>query len=117
MLETQFELTESLRGSGYVAKPIVGRCGSNIALYSPDQELLSSTSGKFSRKDTIYQQLMMLPKLEEHYMQLCTFCVGGAYAGTCTRVDKTPVIKSESDIWPLRVLPDKLHVTLFGEDE
>jgi len=116
LLETQFELTESLRESGYVAKPIVGRCGSNIALYSPDQGLLSSTSGKFSGKDTIYQQLMMLPRLEEHYTQLCTFCVGGAYAGTCTRVDRDPVIKSESDIWPLRVLPDKLHATLFDDE-
>ena len=115
LLETQLELTESLKQSGYVAKPIVGRCGNNIALYSSEQELLSSTSGKFGRRDTVYQQLMMLPELEQHYIQLCTFCVGGAYAGACTRVDRDPVIKSESDIWPLRVLSDKLHVTLFEQ--
>ena len=109
LLESQFELTESLQREGYVSKPIVGRCGANITLYGQGKGVVAETGGKFDVKDTIYQQLSLLPKLSGHYAQLCSFWVAGSYAGACTRMDPSPVIKSESDIWPLVVVSDKLY--------
>lgn len=109
LLESQFELTESLRREGYVSKPIVGRCGANIKLYGQGAGVVAETGGRFDVKETIYQQLSLLPQLSGHYAQLCSFWVAGSYAGACTRMDQSPVIKSESDIWPLVVVSDKLY--------
>ena len=116
LLESQFELTPNLRQSGYVVKPIVGRCGANITLYEQDDTLMTKTAGQFDAREMIYQQMSMLPTLAGSHVQLCTFCVGGIYAGACTRVDHSPIIKSESDIWPLRVLSDRDHMLRVQED-
>ncbi|MCP5933946.1 glutathionylspermidine synthase family protein, partial [Klebsiella pneumoniae] len=87
-------------------KPISGRCGNNIDLISPHDEVLDQTSGQFVDRKNIYQQLWCLPKVDGKYIQVCTFTVGGNYGGTCLRGDDSLVVKKESDIEPLVVLKD-----------
>lgn len=110
LLECGFELTESLKASGYVAKPIVGRSGDNISIFGADNKVIARTEGRFDAQERIYQQLASLPKVGERYLQVCAFSVAGAHAGTCMRVDPTPVVAWNSDLWPLRVVDDEDHM-------
>lgn len=106
LLDTQFELTDELAAAGHVAKPIVGRCGQNIAIYDRNSALVTSTTGRFAERDMIYQQLFPLPKIGGMNVQLCSFSVGGTFSGACVRVDPSAIITTKSDILPLRVVPD-----------
>ncbi|MEQ9519288.1 MAG: bifunctional glutathionylspermidine amidase/synthase [Parvibaculum sp.] len=108
LLEASFELTDTLRENGYVAKPIVGRCGHNIKLVSAQDKVLAETGGAFDDRDMIYQALFKLPKHEGLNVQVCTFSVDGYDAGACVRCDPSLVIQSESDLLPLRVVPDEV---------
>ena len=106
LLETHFELTDGLAARGYVKKPIVGRCGGNIALVDSDARVLEETEGQFHDRDDIYQELFPLPEIGGLYTQVCTFTVDGIDAGACVRCDTSMVIRSHSDLLALRVVPD-----------
>lgn len=107
LLDTDFEVNDLLKQTGYAVKPIAGRCGSNIDLISAQDELLDQSSGKFVDRKNIYQQLWCLPNVDGKYIQVCTFTVGGNYGGTCLRGDDSLVVKKESDIEPLIVVKDR----------
>lgn len=106
LLDTDFVVNEELAQTGYAVKPISGRCGNNIDLINRHEEVLDQTHGQFVDRKNIYQQLWCLPKVDGKYLQVCTFTIGGSYAGAYLRGDDTLVIKKESDIEPLIVLPD-----------
>lgn len=111
LLNSSFDLTEDLQATGYVVKPIVGRCGSNIALFDEKNNLVEATQGSFDQQEKIYQQLFALPQIDNYYTQICTFSAAGVFAGSCTRVDKSMVINKDSDCMALRVIPDKYFLT------
>jgi len=106
LLESSYELTDGLRGKGYVVKPIVGRGGSNISIYDRNQELVAATSGDFESRDQIHQELFELPVVGGYNVQISTFSVSGKYAGSCARVDESAVIVVRSDNMPLRIVDD-----------
>ena len=112
LLEADFELTDSLLSSGYVTKPIVGRCGANISLFDESQKEIASTGGKFGEQTQIYQQLFPLAQLDGLYVQLCTFTAAGRYVGCGTRVDASMVINKDSDCLALRVIDNDEFLTL-----
>ena len=112
LLNSAFELSEELEATGYVEKPIVGRCGSNIRLVDQDQQVLDETEGQFAAQSMIYQQLFPLPKIAAHYVQICTFSAAGIYAGAGARVDPSPIIKSKSDCLALRFYDDSAFKAL-----
>ncbi len=106
LLKSTFELDDDLRATGYVVKPIVGRCGHNISIYDADENLITETAGNFEERDQIYQELFALPKLDGKNVQVCTFTASGTYAGACIRADAAGIITVDSDILPLRVVAD-----------
>ncbi|MEQ8860288.1 MAG: bifunctional glutathionylspermidine amidase/synthase [Pseudomonadales bacterium] len=106
LLDSAFELTDSLRTGGFVQKPIVGRCGANILMFDENQSVIEETSGNFEKRDQIYQALFPLPYLDGDYVQVCTFSAAGTYAGACLRIDPSAVITADSDMVALRVLDD-----------
>lgn len=106
LLDTDFEINDELRQTGYAVKPIAGRCGNNIGLVDHQDDILDETCGQFAHQENVYQQLWCLPKVAERYIQVCTFTVGGHYGGACLRSDPSLVIKKDSDIEPLWVLED-----------
>ncbi|MEQ5136323.1 bifunctional glutathionylspermidine amidase/synthase [Providencia alcalifaciens] len=106
LLDTDFEINDELRQTGYAVKPIAGRCGNNIGLVDHQNDILDETCGQFAHQENVYQQLWCLPKVAERYIQVCTFTVGGHYGGACLRSDPSLVIKKDSDIEPLWVLDD-----------
>jgi glutathionylspermidine amidase/synthetase len=110
LLESAFELTESIGRGGYVQKPIVGRCGANIRLLDEKHEVIEETSGQFDSTNQIFQQLFLLPSVAGRNVQVCTFSAGGTYAGACVRIDTSAVISSDSDIVALRHVSDAAHL-------
>jgi glutathionylspermidine amidase/synthetase len=113
LLNSQFELTADLLRSGYVEKPIVGRSGENIVIADTD-EVIDQTEGRFGDRKRIYQGLFRLPEVDGLNVQLCTFAVAGSFAGACVRVDRSLVIRGESDVMPLRIVPDAVYRKIKG---
>jgi len=107
LLESAYELTESLKHKGYVAKPIVGRGGANVSIIDRHDNVLAETSGKFADRDVIYQELFKLPFVGGYNVQVSTFSAAGRYAGACVRVDQSAVINMDSDNMPLRIVEDR----------
>jgi glutathionylspermidine amidase/synthetase len=103
LLNTSFELTPELVESGHVVKPIVGRCGANIKIIDQHQNILEEKTGAFDNRAQIYQQLFALPKINDLYVQVCTFTARGNYAGSGTRVDPSMIIGKDSDCLALQV--------------
>jgi glutathionylspermidine amidase/synthetase len=112
LLNTSFELTDELIATGYVSKPIVGRCGENIQLIDADNHILADKGGAFGEREVIYQQLFTLPKINDYYVQICTFTAAGHYAGGIVRVDPSMIISKNSDCMALRTLEDDAFLTL-----
>ncbi len=106
LLNSSFTLTDSLKASGYVVKPIVGRSGSNISLFDRDATLLEATSGRFENQNQMYQELFRLPVVGGYNVQVSTFTAAGTDAGMCLRVDASMVINDKSDNMPLRIVDD-----------
>jgi len=106
LLDSQLSLTDALGAKGYVAKPIAGRCGSNVSLVDRDSTVLDKTAGRFQHQDQMFQELWPLPSFEGQFVQVCTFTVSGWHAGTCLRADPSRVITSGSEVLPLRVVDD-----------
>ena len=103
LLNADFELNNELIKSGYVVKPIVGRCGANIQLIDQDHNILAEKLGVFDDREKIYQQLFPLPCINNLYVQICTFTAQGNYAGSGTRVDPSMIIGKDSDCIALQV--------------
>ncbi len=110
LLNTSFELSDELCQSGYVVKPIVGRCGANIRLVDANQNTLEDKGGVFADRTNIYQQLFPLPRLSDFYVQVSTFTAAGNYAGSGVRVDKSMIIDKDSDCMALRINDDEAFV-------
>jgi glutathionylspermidine amidase/synthetase len=112
LLDTRFDLSDELIATGYVTKPIVGRCGENIQLIDADNKILANKDGAFGEREVIYQQLFALPKINDYYVQICTFTAAGHYAGSIVRVDPSMIISKNSDCMALRTLDDDAFLTL-----
>lgn len=107
LLETSFVLPNRPKSSGYVMKPIVGRCGSNISIIGPDGKMVESTEGKFGSKEVIYQEYFTLPKVDSNYVQISSFSVSGFYSGCNVRINPSPIVVSGSDLPTLRIVDDQ----------
>lgn len=109
LLNADFVLSEDLKKTGYVVKPIVGRCGLNIQLVGRNDTILEETSGRFASNHQIYQQLFALPKIGGYYVQVSTFTAAGKYAGSGVRVDPSMIVGKQSDCMALRIVPDEAY--------
>lgn len=68
---------------------------------------VASTSGKFDDRDQIFQELFSLPNIDGLNVQIGTFTAGGSYSAASVRADASPIIRSDSDIHALRIVPDR----------
>jgi len=111
LLRAEFELSEEMRAGGemregYVSKPIVGRCGLNVEMYNPEGHVQAAAGGKFHHKDTIYQELRNLPRLDGKSVLICPWAVQGEFAGLVLRVDEGLITTVDSATECLRIVPD-----------
>ncbi|MBF0103918.1 MAG: glutathionylspermidine synthase family protein [Deltaproteobacteria bacterium] len=105
LLETQFALTQTLKQTGYIIKPIVGRCGANIQVIH-NNHLVLKTNGQFENQHNIYQQYFPLPVINGNNVQISTFTVSGSFAGAVARMNPTQIIEADSNLLSLRVVED-----------
>lgn len=110
LLNAAFTLTDEIRLNGYAQKPIVGRCGANIRLFDASDRIIEETPGQFDSPYQVFQELFPLPVFDGNSVQISTFTAAGIYAGSCVRVDRSKVIKNDSDIVTLRVVSDKEYL-------
>lgn len=106
LLHTDFVVNADLQASGYVSKPIVGRCGANIQVVNHSKDIIEEAGGEFAAQDQIYQALFPLPLVDGYYVQVCAFTAAGKYAGSCLRVDSSMIISKDSDCMALRFVSD-----------
>jgi glutathionylspermidine amidase/synthetase len=107
LLNTSYVLTDELRQTGYVVKPIVGRGGANITIFDRNATVRAETAGRFDQRDQVFQQLFALPRAGGDNAQISTFSAAGRYAGACVRIDRSDVITMESENIALRVVKDR----------
>jgi glutathionylspermidine amidase/synthetase len=108
LLHTTFEKpAPEMLQNGYVGKPITGRGGGNIALYDKEGQVLQQKSGKWDDDTYVYQELCLLPNLDGDRVQVCCFTTRNRFLGSVIRVDKNLIIDMDSDIYALRIVPDK----------
>ena len=106
LLNSSFDLSPEFVRAGYVAKPVTGRAGANVSLFGAQGELIEKTEGKWTEDTLVYQELSMLPKFDDDYVQFCTWAINGTYGGTVLRVDRSGIINMQSKVYPVRVVPD-----------
>jgi glutathionylspermidine synthase len=106
LLRSEWTLTPDLISTGYASKPIVGRQGLNITLVKSCGTVLSATSGKFSERDMIYQELFPPPQHDGHHALIGGWIIGGFYSGTGIREDTAIITSLDSPCPPLLVVRD-----------
>ncbi|CAF0718212.1 unnamed protein product [Adineta steineri] len=99
LLCSEWTLTDDLKRSGYVKKPIVGRCGHNVTLYDTNGEsVLDETQGKFTDRNCIYQKIFSLPKHDDYYAIFGSWIIHGLFAGFGIREDKRLITDADSPV-------------------
>jgi glutathionylspermidine synthase len=84
-----------------VKKPIVGHGGQNITLYGPGGDsVLAATTGHFSDRDSIYQDLISLKNTDGYYSIINSWIIRGYYAGFSVREDQNLIINNQSPMRP-----------------
>lgn len=108
LLESTWEPTEKMKVEGYVTKPIAGRVGENVTIHSAtDDSHDVKTGGRFAKYRNVYQEIALLPKLCDQYVQVNTWAVKGKFGATVLRVDTSPIINVASEAVCLRVVNDE----------
>jgi len=103
LLRAEWAPSAALCASGYARKPIVGRCGENIALCDGAGGTLDASAGRFADRDCVCQELFPLPAHDGYYPLLGVWVLGGMYGGIVVREDPTRITTSDSPIVALRV--------------
>jgi glutathionylspermidine amidase/synthetase len=129
LLQSTLELTPELVTAGYVSKPMNGRGSRNVELHGKAEASSSGTGavdvadvaaapssaaaaaamtapGPALQGEVMFQELCLLPRYDDHFVQVNTCVVRGAYGGTVLRCSKTAVITYDSNIFALRLVPD-----------
>lgn len=112
LLRCEFELSDELKNiaDGYVSKPIVGRCGSNITMHTSTGGIVAHLGGQFVQKNVVYQQTRALPRVDGKSVLVCPWAVDGKYGGIVIRCDEGLITKCDSALECLRVLPTEEFV-------
>ncbi len=83
-----------LKSSGIVRKPLLSREGANVSIKTPDIQF--ETSGVYGEEGYVYQEFFPLPKFDEFYPIIGSWCIGGNPSGIGVREDRSLVTKNSS---------------------
>ena len=115
LLKSSFEPTPEMVANGHVAKPVSGRGGKNVSLFEPNQKdvAVEATGGRWANDVLVYQELCLLPKLGEAFVQFCTWAIGGRHGGVVVRQGSSAIIGYESDVMPIRLVDDEDSIAVL----
>jgi len=101
LLHTEWNLTDEIKHTSFVKKPIVGRFGHNITLYSPKGDfVIAATTGNFSDRDSIYQELFSLKSDNGYNKIINSWIIHGHFAGFGVREDQNLITNNKSPMMP-----------------
>ncbi|CAF1100836.1 unnamed protein product [Rotaria sordida] len=101
LLRCEWNLTNELKHTSFMKKPIVGRCGHNVTLYDVGGEsIIAETTGNFSTRDSIYQESFPLKNCDGYHAIISSWIIRRNYAGFCVREDKNIIINNNSPVTP-----------------
>jgi len=99
LLRSEWTVTDELKQAPYVKKPIVGRCGHNVTLYdNSSNSVISETTGKFSTRNCIYQQMFPLKNYDGYHPIIGSWIIHGRFAGFCIREDQKLITDADSPV-------------------
>jgi trypanothione synthetase/amidase len=99
LLRSEWILTNELKQTSFVKKPFVGRCGQNITLYNANHDsVIDETTGQFSTRDCIYQQLFSLKNYDGYYAIIGSWIIHGHFGGFCIREDQKLITDVDSPV-------------------
>jgi trypanothione synthetase/amidase len=105
LLRSEWNLTDELKHTSFVKKPIVGRCGHNVTLYGPGGDsVLAATTGNFSNRDSIYQELFPLRNYDGYHAIIGSWIIRTSCAGFCAREDQSLIISNNSPLTPCCII-------------
>jgi glutathionylspermidine amidase/synthetase len=101
LLHSEWNLTDELKRTSFVKKPMVGRYGANITLYGPGGDsVIAATTGNFSKRDSMYQELSPLKNYDGYHTIVNSWIIRGHYAGFCVREDQNLITTNNSPVTP-----------------
>ncbi|CAF3707941.1 unnamed protein product [Rotaria sp. Silwood1] len=99
LLRSEWTVTDTLKRSGYVKKPIVGCCGQNITLYNNDDEtVIDETMGNYRNRNCIYQELFHLTYFNGYYCIFGSWILHGHFTGFCVYEDQKLITNAKSPV-------------------
>eukprot|EP00759_Apiculatamorpha_spiralis_P004855 PhF_6_TR12927/c0_g1_i1/m.20396/K01460/gsp; glutathionylspermidine amidase/synthetase len=107
LLRTEWQLTPELTKTGYARKPIVGRCGYNVALFPPghSSHAVEENAGNFGDRAAVYQEMVPLPHFHGCYPTIGSWVVGEGYGGFGLREDNLLITSHDSPYCACRIMP------------
>ena len=103
LLRTEWNL-ENFAGKPYVKKPIVGRCGQNVQIVSPDGEKIEECVGNYGNRDFIYQEVFDIQKFDGFHPVIGGWVVGRRAAGFGIREDTKLITDHHSPFGCCRIV-------------
>lgn len=82
----------------YVEKPLFGRVGENVSLYSSKGNIISD--GIYKNGPFIYQQAHLAPNFDGNYPIIGSWVIAGEAAGIGVREDASPISNDDSRFVP-----------------
>lgn len=104
LLPTEWTVDGYLRNKPYVKKPIVGRCGQNVQIYTSTGEKVEEMEGRYTKRDCIYQEVFEIQKFDGFNPILGAWIVGMKPAGFGIREDTKLITDHESPYGCCRVI-------------
>jgi glutathionylspermidine synthase len=99
LLPSEWTITDELKQTAYVKKPIVGRCGHNVTLYNINGDsVLDETSGHFLDRNCVYQALFSLPKFDGYHALIGSWIIHDLFGGFGVREDKKLITDADSPV-------------------
>ena len=97
LLRTEWNLDGYFNDKPYARKPIVGRCGENVEIYSKSREVLDEREGNYKNRVFIYQEVFEVQKFDQIYTPvLGVFVIGRKPGGFIIRETEKLITDHES---------------------
>jgi glutathionylspermidine synthase len=87
-----------IRGNAYAAKPMFGRTGDNVQIFTGSRYPIAETQGDFGHLSKVYQELAQFERDEDgDIYQPSVFWAGGSACGFCLRRQDSLIVDDDAE--------------------
>lgn len=89
---------DKIRGNAYAVKPMFGRTGDNVQIFTGSKYPVAETQGDFGHLPKVYQELAQFAKDEDgDIYQPSVFWAGGSACGFCLRRQDSLIVDDDAE--------------------